>query len=203
MEQDFKLASGNVCRTQIEHKIYQIIAKTLHSLGYFIVKMRLFRSGEKSTLQVCLEKNDGKAVNISDCEKASKCISAILDVKEDLIEESYHLEVMSTGVNRPLTRSEDFSSNIGNNVRIKTLRKIDTSSVYNGRLVKASENNIVLDCGDGLVAIELNNIGDASLQVNFDPPQRKEDKKSPQYKQKFEDKQKSNRKAKKKFSSSF
>ena len=189
------LAVGNICKTQIEHQVYGEVAKTLDSLGYVIIKIRLFRSGEKSVLQVILEKSNGEPVHINDCEQASRCISAILDTKEDIIDATYNLEVMSTGVNRPLTRPEDFARFIEQRARIKVIQKIDGVGVFYGTISRFDGKVIVITQEVSSVAIEFSNISDAALDLIEREERFKEDKKTPEYQQRFEGKRVSERKS--------
>ena len=166
---ELKLANGTVCRTQTEIKIYDLIANTLHSLEYVIVKIRMFRSGERYVLQMLIEKIDGETVTITDCEQASRQVSAILDVNESVLDNSYNLEVSSTGINRPLTRPEDFERFIGIKVRVKTLTKIDGSSLFFGIITKSDGQTVVVDNEEvqSSIAIEMENIIDANLDLEI------------------------------------
>ena len=188
------LAVGNVCRTQIEHKVYGEVAKTLDSLSYEIIKLRLFRSGDKSVLQFILEKSNGDPVSIDDCQKASKCISAILDTKEEFIENSYNLEVMSSGINKPLTRPIDFERSIGSRVRIKVIQKIEDVGVFYGTISKFDGKVVILNQETSSVAINFSNISDATLDLIEKEERVREDRTTPEYKKKFQDKRVSNRK---------
>ncbi len=188
------LAVGNVCRTQIEHKVYGTVFKTLESLSYEIIKIRLFRSGDKSVLQFTLERSNGEPVSINDCDKASKCISAILDTREDFIDSSYNLEVMSSGINKPLTRPIDFERSIGQRVRIKVTEKIEGVGVFYGVISKFDGKVIILNQEMSSVAINFSNISDAALDLIEKEERIKEDRTTPEYKKKFEGKRVSNRK---------
>lgn len=188
------LAVGNVCRTQIEHKVYGEVAKTLDSLSYEIIKLRLFRSGDKSVLQFVLEKSNGDPVSIDDCQKASKCISAILDTKEEFIENSYNLEVMSSGINKPLTRPIDFERSIGSRVRIKVIQKIEDVGVFYGTISKFDGKVVILNQETSSVAINFSNISDATLDLIEKEERVREDRTTPEYKKKFQDKRVSTRK---------
>jgi ribosome maturation factor RimP len=172
---ELKLANGTVCRTQTENRIYDLIVNTLHSLEFVIVKIRLFRSGAKHVLQIMLEKNNGESVTLNDCESATKCISVILDTNDTIIDDAYNLEISSTGINRPITRPEEFQRFIGTKVRVKTLTKIDDSSVFFGILTKADGHTIVIDNQEAQssIVIEVANVVDANLDLE---PRRSDDR---------------------------
>ena len=147
----------------IHIKIYDLIVKTIESLDYVIVKMRMFTS----VLQIMIEKTNGETVTINDCERASRCASAILDTNEAIFDSHYNLEVSSTGINRPLTRPEDFERFVGYKVRVKTLAKIDDSKVFFGVLTKSDDQTIIISNEEEKtsIAIECTNIIDANLDL--------------------------------------
>jgi ribosome maturation factor RimP len=73
----------------------------LNSAGYKLVRVRL--SGMNGlTLQIMAERADG-TMTVEDCEDVSRMLSPLLDV-EDPIDRTYHLEVSSPGIDRPLVR---------------------------------------------------------------------------------------------------
>lgn len=85
-----------------------LVEPTLTHMGYALVRVQLQGSGKFQTLQVMAERKDGANMTVEDCEAISKQLSALLDV-EDPISAAYQLEVSSPGIDRPLTRIEDFN----------------------------------------------------------------------------------------------
>ena len=89
---------------------------SLYGIGFELVRLRL--SGQRNpTLQVMIERTDGKPITVDDCADASHHISAILDV-EDPIHVAYRLEVSSPGIARPLTRPKDFTAYKGYEIKL-------------------------------------------------------------------------------------
>ncbi len=68
------------------------------------------------TLQIMAERRDGVAMTVDDCADISRALSAILDV-EDPISAAYTLEVSSPGIDRPLTRPQDFERFAGHEAK--------------------------------------------------------------------------------------
>ena len=77
------------------------------------------REGSEYYLRLYLDKEGG--VDINDCEAVSRAIDPILDEK-DPIPESYHFEVCSAGLERPLKRPSDFARFLGSPVTVKLYR---------------------------------------------------------------------------------
>jgi ribosome maturation factor RimP len=86
-------------------RVAELIEPALSGSGFRLVRVAV--SGrEGKTLQIMAERPDG-TLTIADCEAISKEISPLLDV-HDPIAGSYHLEVSSPGIDRPLVRPSDF-----------------------------------------------------------------------------------------------
>lgn len=93
--------------TDISQRITQIIEPTITHMGYELVRVSLIGTAKRQTLQIMAERTDRAAMTVDDCEAISREISAVMDV-EDPITERYNLEVSSPGIDRPLTRLNDF-----------------------------------------------------------------------------------------------
>src|SRR3954466_7388357 len=91
----------------IAMRIEGLLAPTLEALGYDIVRVQ-FNSGKRATLQIMAERRDGAAMSVDDCAEISRASAAVLDVEEP-IPGAYQLEVSSPGIDRPLTRRDDFA----------------------------------------------------------------------------------------------
>lgn len=158
-----------IYQSQLEAKIYEIAKPVLESMGYAIVRVRLKGGAYHKTLQLMLDRKDGEPLQLEDCTKASDYLSVLLDA-EDLVRVKYSLEVSSPGLNRPLTRHEDFVNHKGKDIRL--LLKLMTEGRRNiaGNLVEVSDENIkvfVPDLGQN-IEIDFDNISEANLQYTFD-----------------------------------
>src|SRR5262245_9743890 len=76
-------------------------------------------SGSSTVLRVVLERQDGGAVTVEDCETVSRDVSAVLDASDE-IAHRYTLEVSSAGLDRKLYPIEDARRFVGKRVRVKT-----------------------------------------------------------------------------------
>jgi len=86
----------------------KLIEPTIAGMGYDLVRVRQQSAGKgDTTLQIMIERQDAVPVNVDDCTKVSRALSALFDV-EDPFPEAYNLEVSSVGLPRPLTRIKDF-----------------------------------------------------------------------------------------------
>jgi ribosome maturation factor RimP len=114
-------------------QIAALIAAPLAALGFELVRVVL--SGRhRRRLEVMIERVGGSSVNLDDCALASRSISALLDV-EDPIAGAYDLEVGSPGIDRPLTRAQDFERFVDAPVRIELTAPQDGRKRFKGRLL--------------------------------------------------------------------
>jgi ribosome maturation factor RimP len=111
-----------------------------------------------------IENKDGSSVTLSDCQKISKSLSAILDV-EDLISESYRLEVSSTGMDRPLTVIEDYDRFTGFLIKLETFELVGGRKKFRGNIIGRRENVVLLEMPEGKIEINFDNIRKSKLVI--------------------------------------
>jgi ribosome maturation factor RimP len=104
-------------------RVYSIIEPVCNGAGYELVDLRLTMEHGGWTLRVCIDLLEQQSANLqdgtepprvdtSDCERASREISAVMDV-EDPIPQAYSLEVSSPGIDRPLRTPAHFLKFVG------------------------------------------------------------------------------------------
>ncbi len=76
----------------IEEKVKKLIEPQLTEIGVKVDKVEYVKEGNNYFLRITIDKED--IVDIDTCVEATKIINPILD-KEDLIEDSYILDVTS------------------------------------------------------------------------------------------------------------
>ena len=123
----------------VESRISQIIDGAVTDLGYHLVRVQF--SGAKSgraQLQIMAEPVEQREMTVEDCETVSRHVAALLDV-EDPIGDAYVLEVSSPGLDRPLTRIEDYERFNGELAKITLRLMLDGRRRFNGRLAGLDE----------------------------------------------------------------
>ena len=114
--------------------LYRIVEPEVQSLGYALVRLAMIGGTSDPTLQVMAERPDTRQLDLSDCERISRHLSDMFDLR-DPIEGSYRLEVSSPGIDRPLTRLGDFRDWAGHEARIMLTEPIDGDrKQYSGTL---------------------------------------------------------------------
>jgi ribosome maturation factor RimP len=114
-----------------------------------------------------------------DCAAFSRDFGVLLDVEDLVPETEYVLEASSPGLDRKLTRREDFERFAGSLVKIQTLEPIANNRHWQGRLTATNADAVTLDLtatkqnskarktGVSSVEIALGNIEKAHLVPEF------------------------------------
>ncbi|MDG2284741.1 MAG: ribosome maturation factor RimP [Alphaproteobacteria bacterium] len=134
----------------LDDKVAEIIRPSVSAMGYDVVRANL-SGNRRRTLQIMVERIDRAEMNVEDCAKVSRAVSALLDV-EDPISEAYDLEVSSPGIDRPLVRLSDFQRFSGFEARIELKDLVDGRKRLRGTLLGVGDDEIVtIDSkGDGI-----------------------------------------------------
>jgi ribosome maturation factor RimP len=105
-------------RDPIVQKVFPIIEPVCESAGFELVDLRFTNEQGGWILRVFIDRKGAEGtVDLNDCERMSREMSAVLDV-EDPITQAYSLEVSSPGVDRPLRTADHFRRHIGEEVKV-------------------------------------------------------------------------------------
>lgn len=141
----------------------KLIEPEAEALGLALVRVAMFGGKSDPTLQVMAEKPDTRQLDLSDCEALSRRISEVLDT-HDPIEEAYRLEVSSPGIDRPLTRRQDYEDWKGFDARVRLAVPLDGRKQFDGRLDGLEGEHVKLHAERvGEVLIPLPSIANAKL----------------------------------------
>jgi ribosome maturation factor RimP len=150
-------------------RIAAIVEPVLAGLGYRLVRVRI--SGLAGcTMQIMAERADG-TMSIEDCEAVSRALSPVLDVA-DPIDGTYHLEISSPGIDRPLVRRSDFQRYAGHLAQLETLAPMDGRRRFRGEIVGVEGDGVRLRCGDPATAeladvvLQIDDIAEAKLMLS-------------------------------------
>jgi len=129
-----------------------------------VLRIRIDRPGSRATAD--------DSVTVDECARVSRDLSAIFDV-DDVVPGQYTLEISSPGLDRPLTRAEDYARFAGRRAKLVMREKIDGQGYFKGQL-GGLENNvdghvIVLIEGEDrrVHRVPLGVITRANLEVDF------------------------------------
>ena len=124
--------------------VRKLVEPVVESFGLILWEVEFVKEGSEWYLRVTIDKPEG--ITIEDCEKVHLAIDPLLD-KANPIEDSYHLEVSSPGLERVLTEPFHFEACKGEKVEVRLYAPLDGSKSFIGTLSGLTE--------DGQVAILL------------------------------------------------
>jgi len=119
------------------------IEPEVQSLGYELVRVAMIGGTSDPTLQVMAERPDTRQLTLADCETISRRLSDWLDAN-DPIEGSFRLEVSSPGIDRPLTRLQDYADWTGHEARIGLAEPRGGRKQFSGTLEGIDGQNVKL-----------------------------------------------------------
>lgn len=157
--------------TPIE-RIRAIAVRVAGADGLLIDDVTLRREGGQNVLRVTLDRPGAGAsaeesVSIADCERISHELGTILDV-ENLVPESFTLEVSSPGLDRPLRHADDYRRFAGRLAKIVTREPIDRQTAFAGRLRGVEGEDVLFESEGGkLVRLPFGLISRGRLEVEF------------------------------------
>ena len=122
------------------------------------------REGSERFLRLYLDKEGG--VDITDCEAISRAVDPILDEK-DPIQESYHFEVCSAGLERALKRPSDFAQFMDSAVLVKLYRPRNGLKEIPGILRGYEDGRVTVEAGKETITFEKSEVALVRLRVEF------------------------------------
>ncbi|NCU10832.1 MAG: ribosome maturation protein RimP [Sphingomonadaceae bacterium] len=158
-------------------RIIEVVEPEARALGFDLVRVRYFKGGEigplsdaeEFTLQIMAERPETGQLVIEDCAALSHRISDAFDALEEkgevLIGDAYRLEVSSPGIDRPLTRPQDFANWAGHEARVTLVNPVEGNrKSLQGDLVGIDGDTVTLaDKKSGTVCFPLSDIHSAKL----------------------------------------
>jgi ribosome maturation factor RimP len=133
--------------TTLEGKLTAILAPRLELLGFDLVRVAVL-GRERPTVQIMADRADGSRITVEDCERISHDASAAIDVN-DPIPGAWTLEVSSPGIDRPLTRVQDWNRFAGHLARVETFFPQNGRKRFAGVVLGADADAARLRLDDG------------------------------------------------------
>lgn len=119
----------------IEDRVIQLIEEKIADRpDLFIVDVKMHLSG---LLTILMDGDQG--IGIQDCAGISRHVGFHLE-EENAIEQAYHLEVSSPGLDTPLKSLRQYRKNLNRSVGVKLIN----GTLREGKLIAAEDNGITL-----------------------------------------------------------
>jgi len=144
----------------LRERLRALLEPVLGRLGYELIELEYAPGRAHALLRLYIDAPAG--VGLEDCERASREVSALLDV-EDPIPVAYTLEVSSPGFDRVLRTREHFGRFVGSRVFVELKEPRAGRRRYTGTLLTVDEGGIALEVDRQQVAMRFEEIGKARL----------------------------------------
>ena len=141
-------------------KVYDLIKDTVESCGVELWDVRFLKEGASWYLRVFIDSENG--ISIDNCTDVSHAIDPIID-EADPIDKSYYLEVCSPGIEREITRDEHYNKLIGEKIKIKLYKAIDSVKEFSGVLTAFTGEDITLNTEKGDMKFSKKDISKANV----------------------------------------
>lgn len=150
----------------IKDTLQELVAPLVADLGYEFVGLEYQSNPKHRLLRIYIDREDG-GVNLDDCERVSREVSALLDV-EDPIKGQYSLEVSSPGVERPLFTPEQFTRFRGEQAKVQLHAPENGRRKLHGVIVRVEGNTLALAENGFEIEVSIDNIQKAHLAPDLD-----------------------------------
>ena len=144
----------------LRERLIALIEPLVGRLGYELVELEQTSGRGSAVVRLFIDGPEG--VGLTDCERVSREVSALLDV-EDPIPTAYTLEVSSPGSDRVLRTRAHFARFVGSRVHVELCAPRDGRRRYTGKLLSAEEAGIALEVDGQRVPVSFAEIGKARL----------------------------------------
>ncbi len=147
-------------------QLQQMIEPLVTDLGLELIGIEFTTGAGGSLLRVYIDEPE-RGVDIDDCERASREISALLDVN-DPVAGRYTLEVSSPGLERPLFTPAHFQQFIGEQVKITVNLPLDGRRRFQGAIAAVDVERVTIEQDGKPVDIAHANIAKARLVPDYE-----------------------------------
>lgn len=130
-------------KTSEDRKLLELLDPVAEAAGFDIVRLRL-TGGQRRRLQIMAERPSDHDINVNECATLARQFSEVLDAADPITGE-YMLEVSSPGIDRPLTRLEDFVTFEGYEARLELDRLADARKRFRGVLAGVEDGQVGID----------------------------------------------------------
>jgi ribosome maturation factor RimP len=159
------IAAGSTGGTMTNEELSQLLEPAIADLGLELVGIEFSPNAGGSLLRVYIDESV-RGVTIDDCERASREISALLDVN-DPVAGRYTLEVSSPGLERPLFTQAHFERYAGEQVKVSVNLPIDGRRRFQGRIAAVDGDRVTIEQDGKPVEIAHANIAKARLVPDY------------------------------------
>lgn len=158
-------ASAADWSNRMREQLIKLLEPALQTLGYELWHLEWIGVGSGRVLRIYIDRDEG--IDVDDCEKVSREVSAILDVEEP-IQGRYNLEVSSPGLDRHLVRPAHFQRFVGQLARLKLALPKNGRRSFRGAIARADDTDMAIITDEGELPLKYEEIESARLVPEID-----------------------------------
>ncbi len=147
----------------IKENIVRISSEIAEKLNFFVVDISFRGDNRKRIIEVFIDGE--KNVSADNLAEISREINSAIEI-QDLIKESYRLDVSTPGVDRPLKYIKQFPKHINRNFEI-TYDANNEIKTLTGKLLSIERDELTFLSGKDQIIIEFKNIIKAKVLISF------------------------------------
>lgn len=148
---------------KIKENIVDISNELAEKLGYFVIDVIIRGDSRKRILEVFVDAE--KNVSADDLAEMSRELNEIIE-SENLIKESYRLEVSSPGVDRPLKFLKQYPKHINRKFEV-VYKSADSEEKFAGKLIAVERDLLTFQEKEKNILIKFNQIITAKVLISF------------------------------------
>jgi ribosome maturation factor RimP len=150
----------------IAGKIEEIARRVAEPEGLEVVEVEVKGGGNNRFVRISIDKPEG--VTHGDCENVSQQVGTILDVEDVVPGGRYTLEVSSPGVERKLTKPQDYQRFQGKKARITLREPLEGRRHWEGTLAGFEGGAVALETQPGAtVRFPIEQVQKANLKFEW------------------------------------
>jgi len=162
-------------RASVAERAARVAEPLVQAEGFELLDVEWLREPQGWTLRLSIDRpghpplSKEGGVGLEECARVSHAVETALEV-EDVVEQTYNLEVSSPGINRPLRKPEHFRRVLGQRVKVKTFGPVGTPGrkSFTGTLEEVAEDAVTVHVEGGpALRIPFRDIAKANLQFEF------------------------------------
>lgn len=147
----------------IKENIIRISNEIAEKLGYFVIDILYRGDNRKRIIEIYVDAE--KNINADDLADISREINAVME-EQQLLKDSYRLEVSSPGVDRPLKFLKQFPKHINRNFEV-VYKTGEEDKKFTGKLISIERDELTFNSSGKDILIKYNQITTAKVIISF------------------------------------
>lgn len=148
---------------ELQEKLERVISDYLKGRDIIFVDLNFHAQGRKLILRILVDHPNG-GITLDECARLNEEMGRLIE-REDIVKQSYILEVFSPGIDRPLLSRDDFFRCLNRRVRIFFNQCQAGKYEISGEITSITETGLNLDSEGEIRQIQFDQIKKAKQAI--------------------------------------